>query len=86
MKEISDDSMDRRVEQIHRVLSLHRRTYATFKSLAALKTLLSTLQSSCNEVIANKRRLTIFADLNYKPVAGDEVDQMFAETLSRLGF
>lgn len=28
----------------------------------------------------------MFADLAYKPVSGDEVDQMFADTLSRLGF
>ena len=68
MRELSDDCMDKRVDFIHRALSLHRRTHATLKSLQALKTLLNTLQASCNEVIANKRRLTVFADLAYKPV------------------
>lgn len=67
-RDIADDSMDKRVDLIHRVLSLHRRTSATMKSLQALKTLLSTLQLSCNEVIGNKRKLTVFADLSYKPI------------------
>jgi uncharacterized protein (UPF0335 family) len=67
-RDIADESMDKRVDLIHRVLSLHRRTSATMKSLQALKTLLSTLQQSCLEVIGNKRKLTVFADLSYKPI------------------
>ena len=78
--------MDKRIELIHRVLSLHRRTSATTKSLQALKALLASMELSCNEIIGNKRKLTVFADLSYKPISGDEVDQMFADTLSRLGF
>lgn len=67
-RDIADESMDKRVDLIHQVLSLHRRTSATMKSLQALKILLSTLQQSCNEVIGNKRKLTVFADLSYKPI------------------